>query len=267
MNYISLEQWNARKCTATKGANLVAVERKCFVPGSVGVAAAGCDGGRWQRMTVCFRWLQRWRPVLEVKEEICRNWAKMLVFWLTLDPIFSSSRSSTEILFIGGVRGTYCLYWGKVSALDSTRGIQTVGSKCAPRAAKFGSSRPWTARGGHLEPLNGAVSKFFDPTGPFSGIKGFQVDMLVHVLSDLKARRAGNCAWKAATRAAFRGRKWTVTGDVSPGFPAPFSNQSSSFQFLQFGPGSNPIQPLWFTRLFQIGPWFRIFSIKSLIAH
>jgi hypothetical protein len=38
------------------------------------------------------------------------------------------------------------------------------------------------------------------------------VDMLVHVLSDLKARRAGKCAWKAATRAAFRGRKWTVTG-------------------------------------------------------
>jgi hypothetical protein len=78
---------------------------------------------------------------LEVKEEICRNWAKMLVFWLTLDPIFSSPRSSTEILFIGGVRGPYCLYWGKFSALDSTRGIQTVGSKCAPRAAKFGSSR------------------------------------------------------------------------------------------------------------------------------
>ena len=50
-------------------------------------------------------------------------------------------RSSTEILFIGGVRGPYCLYWGKFSALDSPRGIQTVGSKCAPRAAKFGSSR------------------------------------------------------------------------------------------------------------------------------
>jgi hypothetical protein len=33
--------------------------------------------------------LRRWRPALEVKEEICRNLAKMLVFWLTLDPIFS----------------------------------------------------------------------------------------------------------------------------------------------------------------------------------
>ena len=54
---------------------------------------------------------------------------------------FSFFRSSTEILFIGGVIGPYCLYWGKFSALDSTRGIQTVGSKCAPRAAKFGSSR------------------------------------------------------------------------------------------------------------------------------
>ena len=82
-----------------------------------------------------------WRPALEVKEEICRNWAKMLVFWLTLDPNSFPPRSSTEILFIGGVRGPYCLYWGNFSALDSTRGIQTVGSKCAPRAAKFGSSR------------------------------------------------------------------------------------------------------------------------------
>ena len=77
----------------------------------------------------------------------------------------------------------------KVSAFDSTRGIQAVGSKCAPRTAKFGNPRLQTARGCHFGPINEAVSKIVDPTGPFHGIKGFQVDMLVHALSDLGATR------------------------------------------------------------------------------
>ncbi|KAJ6954017.1 hypothetical protein NC652_005676 [Populus alba x Populus x berolinensis] len=67
----------------------------------------------------------------------------------------------------------------KLQPLIQLGSISTVRSKCAPRAAKFGSSRLRTARGGHFEPLNGAVSYFFDPTGPFSGIKGLHVNMLV----------------------------------------------------------------------------------------
>jgi hypothetical protein len=87
----------------------------------------------------------------------------------------------------------------------STRGIQAVGSKCAPRIAKFGSPRLQTVRGGHFRPINGAVSKFVDPTGPFSGIEGIHVDILVHALSNLGAKRGIKCACKAATRPALRG--------------------------------------------------------------
>ena len=95
----------------------------------------------------------------------------------------------------------------KVSALDSTQGIQAFGSKCAPRTAEFGNPRLQTARGCHFGPINGAVSKIVDPTGPLHGIKGFQVDMSVHALSDLGATRVRNSALKAATRAALRGRR------------------------------------------------------------
>jgi hypothetical protein len=39
------------------------------------------------------------------REKKCAKTGKKLVFWLTLDPIFSSLRSSTEPLFISGGRG------------------------------------------------------------------------------------------------------------------------------------------------------------------
>ena len=90
----------------------------------------------------------------------------------------------------------------KVSAFDSTRGIQAVGSKCAPRTAKFGNPRLQTARGCHFGPINGAVPKFFHPTRPLYEIKMFQGNMLVHALSDLGAKRVRKRAWKATTRAA-----------------------------------------------------------------
>jgi hypothetical protein len=64
-----------------------------------------------------------------------------------------------------------------------------------------------TARGARFGPRNGAVPNLFDPTGPLPGIKGFQVDMLVHALSDLGAKRGSKHAWKSATRAARRGRQ------------------------------------------------------------
>ena len=130
-----------------------------------------------------------------------------LVFWLTLDPIFSSLRPSIPTLFIGSGRGQSCLRWENIVALDSIRGIQAVGPKSAPRTVKFGHPRLQTARGCHFGPINGAVSKLFDPTRPLYEINMFQGNMLVHALSDLGATRAGKCAWKAATRAAFRGRK------------------------------------------------------------
>jgi hypothetical protein len=53
------------------------------------------------------------------KEKKCAETGKKLVFWLTLDPIFSSLRPSNPPLFIGGGRGQSCLQWRKISALDS----------------------------------------------------------------------------------------------------------------------------------------------------
>jgi ABC-type iron transport system FetAB ATPase subunit len=41
------------------------------------------------------------------------------------------------LLFIGLEEGNLVFNGKNVSALDSTRVIQTVGSKCAPRTAKF----------------------------------------------------------------------------------------------------------------------------------
>ena len=58
----------------------------------------------------------------------------------------------------------------------------------------FGNPRLQTERGGHFGPINGSVSKFFNPTGPFSRIKGFQVDILVYALSDLEAKQGRKCA-------------------------------------------------------------------------
>ncbi|KAG6778965.1 hypothetical protein POTOM_015328 [Populus tomentosa] len=46
----SFDRWHQRLGhPSSKLYILVAVERKCSVPGGVGVAAAGCDGGRWMR--------------------------------------------------------------------------------------------------------------------------------------------------------------------------------------------------------------------------
>jgi hypothetical protein len=45
-----------------------------------------------------------------------REW---LVFWLTLDPIFSPLRPLNPPLFISGGRGQSCLYRGKIATLDS----------------------------------------------------------------------------------------------------------------------------------------------------
>jgi hypothetical protein len=64
-----------------------------------------------------------------------------------------------------------------------------------------------TARGAHFGPINGAVSNLFDPTGQLPGIEGFQVDILVHALSDLGAKRGRKHGLKLATRAAQWGRR------------------------------------------------------------
>jgi len=58
-----------------------------------------------------------------------RKTGEKLIFWLILDPIFSSLRPSNPPLFIGGRRGQSLLHKGKISALDSVGKDPTVGSK------------------------------------------------------------------------------------------------------------------------------------------
>jgi hypothetical protein len=101
-----------------------------------------------------------------------------------------------------------------------------------------------TARGAHFGPINGVVSNLFDPTGPLPGITGFQVDILAHALSDLGAKRGRKHGLKSATRAAQWRRRWTVSGDASPG-PAPFFGSKrrrfdkiGNFAEFQFSPPS-----------------------------
>jgi hypothetical protein len=59
-----------------------------------------------------------WREGREENVGWNRKW---LVFWLTLDQLFSSSGAWKSNLFIGGGRGTLCLLWCKLSTLGSTR--------------------------------------------------------------------------------------------------------------------------------------------------
>ena len=70
------------------------------------VALVSCSGGRKKK---------------KQKKKICSGERKegRLVFWLTLNPIFSSFRSSNPPLFIGSAREKSFLHWEKLSALNS----------------------------------------------------------------------------------------------------------------------------------------------------
>ena len=55
---------------------------------------------------------------------------------------------------------------------------------------------------------------------------------------------------------------WSLASDLCNCAP----NWSINFQFLQLNPWNKSKQPPLSLRLLQIGPWFRIFTIKSLIG-
>jgi hypothetical protein len=98
-------------------------------------------GERNRRWLLVVDWWLCWLPVVELmvgrpvmrvvvaeghggekgrgKREKFQKQGKWLVFWLILDPIFSSLRPSNPPLFIGGGREKSFLQWRKISALDS----------------------------------------------------------------------------------------------------------------------------------------------------
>jgi len=88
---------------------------------------AGEDLGLWGGLAVVYWWRRKVSVGSSTaedaeereKEKKCAEIGKKLVFWLILDPIFSSLRPSNPPLFIGGGRGQSFLQWRKISALDS----------------------------------------------------------------------------------------------------------------------------------------------------
>ena len=65
-----------------------------------------------------------------------------MVFWLSLDPDFSASGAWKSNLFIGGGRGTLCLFWCKILALGSTRKhdeLSVLWRKMVGRVGHFGA--------------------------------------------------------------------------------------------------------------------------------
>jgi hypothetical protein len=93
----------------------------------VAAPIAGEDLGSWGDLAIVCWWRRKVYvgsstaedTVEREREKKCAETEKNLVFWLTLDPFFSSSRRSNPPLFIGGGRGYYCLHRGKISAIDS----------------------------------------------------------------------------------------------------------------------------------------------------
>jgi len=81
------------------------------------LVAQGGAGGR-NGDGAGFLWRRKKEEETE-EENLQREEGGRLVFWLTLDPIFSSLRPSNPPLFIGGGRGQSRLHKGKLSALDS----------------------------------------------------------------------------------------------------------------------------------------------------
>jgi len=78
----------------------------------------------WLKSWRWWQWLLGWRRERECEETDDKKrkiLGRKTGFRPTLDPIISTHGASRSNLFIGGERGTFCFFWCKISALDSTR--------------------------------------------------------------------------------------------------------------------------------------------------
>jgi len=111
--------------------------------GDGGVQAGGDYAGGWT-----LRWREREREVLLAAEIGLGR----LVFLLSLDPNFSTHGAWRSNLFIGGGRGTLCLFWCKILALGLTRKHPNHWLKVAMMNCQF-CARKMVGRVGHFEAM------------------------------------------------------------------------------------------------------------------
>jgi len=130
-------------------------------------------------------------------------------FLRCLDPNFSSLKPWNPPLFIGGGKGQSCLCRGKIfSPWFDWKNPNRRFKVCTLNCQIWQSKAAWV---GYFRPVTGAVLMFIGLNGWYSEIEGFQVTILVHVLSILGDIRGIKCTCKTAPRAPFKGK--TVSSD------------------------------------------------------
>ena len=99
-------------------------------------------GGRWQ-LAVALVVVAGGHGGERNREENVGWNRKCLVFWLTLGQIFSTPGAWRSNIFIGSGRGTFCLFWCKISALGLTRKHPNHWLKVAMMNCRFCRKNSW----------------------------------------------------------------------------------------------------------------------------
>jgi len=162
------------------------------------VSCGGVDGGKTGDESG-----GGWRPRWRGKREKLQKQGKWLLFWLILDPIFSSLKPSNPPLFIGGGRGKSFLQWRKISALDSdgkdpNRWLKVGMVYCQIVKSAAAGCLSWPLWGGAT-----SVYLLVSQWRPYPDIEGYLMISAVHVLANLVDVRCIKCTYKGGDWTSF----------------------------------------------------------------